>query len=76
MSLAALLIEIPSEALHLHNGDQPNNCMPFRMSSSCSCAKLLYRLPRQAHFLKCLDYSAIEGHWDPRFVVQKEMFVE
>ena len=67
MSLTTQLIEIPSEALRLVKGDQPNNPMPFLTSPSYSGPKLLYLIQQQAQLLKCLDNSAIEGQSDPRF---------
>lgn len=76
MSLTTPLIEIPSEALHLHNGDQPNNSVAFILSSSCSRPELRYLIPQQTHFLKGLDYSLIEWHRDPRFAVENKIFVE
>lgn len=76
MSLTTLLIEIPSEALRLHNGDQPSKPMCFLRSSSRSRPELWYLIHHQAHFLKGLNYSATEGHGDPRFAVGNQMFVD
>lgn len=58
MSLTALLIEIPSEALHLQNGNQPNRPSPFTMASSCP--KPLGLIHQIVSFLKDLNSPTTE----------------